>query len=67
MIELAETVVRLVGGKSKVVHGPLPSDDPKQRQPDISLAKATFDWEPKVNLEDGLKETIAYFRHRLQA
>jgi UDP-glucuronate decarboxylase len=67
MLELAETVVRLVGGKSKVVHGPLPSDDPKQRQPDISLAKATFDWEPKVNLEDGLKETIAYFRHRLQA
>ncbi len=67
MLELAETVLRLVGGTSKIEHRPLPSDDPKQRQPDISLAKATFDWEPKVALEDGLKETIAYFRHRLQA
>jgi UDP-glucuronate decarboxylase len=67
MLELAETIVRLVGGKSSIEYRPLPSDDPKQRQPDISLAKATFDWEPKVNLEDGLKETIAYFRHRLQA
>ncbi len=66
MLELAETVLRLVGGSSKIVHRPLPSDDPKQRQPDISLAKATFDWEPKVCLEDGLKETIAYFRQRLQ-
>ena len=67
MLELAETVLRLVGGHSTIEFRPLPSDDPKQRQPDISLAKSTFDWEPKVCLEDGLKETIAYFRHRLQA
>uniref|UniRef100_UPI001FA7994B NAD-dependent epimerase/dehydratase family protein n=2 Tax=Stenotrophomonas TaxID=40323 RepID=UPI001FA7994B len=66
MLELAETVLRLVGGTSSIEYRPLPSDDPKQRQPDIRLAKATFDWEPKVGLEDGLKETIAYFRHRLQ-
>jgi UDP-glucuronate decarboxylase len=45
----------------------LPQDDPKQRQPDISLAKAKLDWEPKVELEDGLKETIQYFKKLLQA
>lgn len=67
MLELAETVLRLVGGASKIEYRPLPSDDPRQRQPDISLAKADLGWEPKVGLEDGLKETIAYFRHRLQA
>jgi UDP-glucuronate decarboxylase len=62
MLELAEKVVALVGGKSKVVFAPLPEDDPKQRQPDITLAKKMFGWSPKVPLEDGLKETIAYFR-----
>jgi UDP-glucuronate decarboxylase len=62
MLELAETVLRLVGGKSKLVFGPLPTDDPKQRQPDISLAQNELSWQPKINLEDGLKETIAYFR-----
>ena len=67
MLELAETVLRLVGGASKIEFRPLPSDDPRQRQPDISLAKADLGWEPKIGLEDGLKETIAYFRHRLQA
>ncbi|MNR54887.1 GDP-L-fucose synthase [compost metagenome] len=66
MLQLAETVIRLVGGKSKIVFQPLPSDDPKQRQPDISLAKKELDWEPGINLEDGLKETIAYFRKRLE-
>ncbi len=66
MLQLAETVLRLVGGKSKLVFEPLPSDDPKQRQPDISLAKDKLGWEPKVALEDGLKETIAYFRKRLE-
>ena len=63
IIELAEAVTRLAGSRSKLVYRPLPSDDPKQRQPDITLAKATLDWEPKVDLENGLKETIAYFRY----
>jgi UDP-glucuronate decarboxylase len=61
MLGLAETVLRLAGGRSKLVHKPLPEDDPKQRQPDITLAKSVLRWEPKVTLEDGLKETIHYF------
>lgn len=65
MLALAETVLRLVGGKSKLSFHPLPEDDPRQRQPDIALAKATLGWEPKVGLEDGLKETIDYFRKLL--
>lgn len=66
MLELAEKVLQLVGGKSKIAYMPLPSDDPKQRQPDISLAKDKISWEPKVALEDGLKETVAYFKALLQ-
>jgi len=62
MLELAETVIRLTGSQSKLKFEPLPQDDPQQRRPDISLARSTLEWEPKVNLEDGLKETIAYFR-----
>jgi UDP-glucuronate decarboxylase len=62
MLELAEKVITLTGSHSRLVHLPLPSDDPKQRQPNIELAKSHLDWEPKVCLEDGLKETIAYFR-----
>ena len=65
MMELAELTVKLVGGPSKVVHRPLPSDDPKQRQPDITLARQVLGWEPAVPLEEGLKRTIAYFRTRL--
>lgn len=65
MLELAEKVLSLVGGESKLTFYPLPADDPKQRQPDITLAKSRLKWEPKVNLEDGLKETIAYFRKLL--
>ncbi len=65
MLELAENVLRLVGSKSKLTFKPLPQDDPRQRQPDISLAKDKLGWQPKVNLEDGLKETIAYFRKTL--
>jgi UDP-glucuronate decarboxylase len=67
MLALAETVLRLVGGQSKLVFRPLPADDPRQRQPDISLARDRLGWEPKVALEDGLKHTIAYFRSVLAA
>jgi UDP-glucuronate decarboxylase len=62
MLELAEKVITLVGGKSKLVFMPLPSDDPKQRKPDISKAKEALSWEPKVTLDDGLNETVKYFR-----
>jgi UDP-glucuronate decarboxylase len=65
MIELAEKVLRLTSSKSRLVHKPLPADDPKQRRPDISLAKAKLGWEPKIALDDGLAETIAYFRKLL--
>ena len=61
MIELAELVLRLTGSKSKLIFKDLPQDDPKQRKPDIALAQTKLDWAPKVNLEDGLKETISYF------
>ena len=62
MLELAEKVISIVGGKSRIVHMPLPSDDPKQRQPDITLARKQLSWEPKVTLEDGLRRTIEYFK-----
>ena len=65
MLELAENVLRLVGSKSKLAFKPLPTDDPRQRQPNITLAKEKLGWEPKVKLEDGLKETITYFRNLL--
>jgi len=59
---LAEMVIELTGSKSKLAHLPLPKDDPLQRRPDITLAKATLGWEPTVELRDGLAKTIAYFR-----
>jgi UDP-glucuronate decarboxylase len=65
MLELAELVLKKVGGKSKVTNLPLPADDPKQRRPDITLAKEALGWEPKVPLEDGLDRTIAYFRQAI--
>jgi UDP-glucuronate decarboxylase len=65
MLQLAELTVKLIGGKSKIVHQPLPPDDPKQRRPDISLARRTLKWKPVVALEEGLKRTIAYFRGRV--
>lgn len=65
MIELAEKVLRLTGSKSKLIHLPLPQDDPKQRRPDISRAQACLDWQPNVQLEEGLKHTIAYFKNVL--
>jgi len=61
MLELAQTVIELTGARSELVFQPLPSDDPRQRQPDNSLAKATLDWSPKVELREGLTRTIAYF------
>jgi UDP-glucuronate decarboxylase len=54
-------VIDLTGSKSKLVHQPLPSDDPKQRQPDIAKAEQVLGWQPKVQLKDGLARTIAYF------
>ncbi|HTQ32455.1 MAG TPA: UDP-glucuronic acid decarboxylase family protein [Opitutaceae bacterium] len=65
MQELAELTLKLVGGKSKIVHRPLPADDPKQRRPDITLAKKILKWTPAVPLEEGLKRTISYFRPRV--
>ena len=64
VLEFAETIRRLTLAKSPIVHRPLPVDDPKQRRPDITLAKKILGWEPKVGLEEGLKDTIAYFASR---
>jgi UDP-glucuronate decarboxylase len=65
MQELADLTLKLVGSRSKVVHKPLPPDDPKQRRPDITLAKRLLKWKPTVQLEEGLKRTIEYFRGRV--
>jgi UDP-glucuronate decarboxylase len=62
ILQLAEMVIRMTGSKSKIVYQPLPSDDPLQRKPDISKAKSILGWEPKIQLEEGLKHTIEYFR-----
>jgi UDP-glucuronate decarboxylase len=67
MLELAEQVIKTVGGKSKLVFMPLPTDDPKQRQPNITLAQTKLSWQPSVQLADGLKETTSYFRNLLNA
>ena len=66
ILEFAERIRRLTGTKSPIVHEPLPQDDPKQRKPDISKAWSLLGWQPRVALEDGLRETIQYFR-RVQA
>lgn len=65
ILELAEKVIQMTGSKSRIVYHPLPADDPMQRQPDISLARKTLQWEPKIELEEGLKKTIAYFESQL--
>jgi UDP-glucuronate decarboxylase len=62
VLELAEKVIRLTGSKSKIVYKPLPEDDPIQRRPDITLAKKELSWEPKIELEEGLKKTIEWFK-----
>ena len=61
--KLAEKVIEMTGLKSKIVYMPLPEDDPKQRQPNITLAKQKLNWEPKIDLEEGLKKTIEYFKN----
>jgi UDP-glucuronate decarboxylase len=65
MLELAELVLKIVGGRSKLVFRPLPADDPRQRRPDIQLAQDNLAWTPKVDLEDGIRETVSYFRASL--
>lgn len=66
MLELAEEVLRQVDGSSRITHQPLPGDDPKQRQPDITRARTLLDWEPRVALAEGLTKTIEYFRGQLE-
>jgi dTDP-glucose 4,6-dehydratase len=63
--EIAETIIRMTGSKSKVTYKPLPTDDPKQRRPDITRAKTLLHWEPKVQLQEGLVKTIEYFRTKV--
>ena len=63
MLELAEKVIKLTGSSSKIVHKPLPADDPKQRRPNIDLAKNKLFWEPEIDLDEGLEKTIDYFRN----
>ena len=65
MLELAEMVLRLTQSKSAITFSPLPQDDPKQRKPDITLAQNSLNWRPRVSLEDGLRETISYFKVKL--
>ena len=65
MLEFAEEIIKATGSKSKIVHRPLPQDDPKQRRPDIARAKKLLKWEPQVPLAEGLESTIAYFRKKV--
>jgi UDP-glucuronate decarboxylase len=65
VIELAQMTLDLIGSRSRIVHRPLPENDPKQRQPDISLAQKLLDWKPHVPLKEGLAKTIAYFESLL--
>jgi len=65
--QLAETVLEMVGSKSKIINKPLPSDDPRQRQPDISRAREILGWEPTIKLTDGLKPTIEYFANEIRS
>jgi UDP-glucuronate decarboxylase len=63
--ELAEKIVQMTGSRSRLSFEPLPQDDPRQRRPDIGLARSTLDWSPGIQLEEGLKHTIAYFQSTL--
>ena len=66
ILELAQKVISLTGSSSKIVYEPLPQDDPKQRKPDIALAKKALDWQPQTDLEEGLKKTISYFEQLIE-
>jgi len=66
ILELAQKVIQLTGSKSKIVNKALPQDDPRQRKPDIALAERTLQWRPTIDLESGLKKTIAYFDQLLK-
>ena len=66
ILDLAQTIIDLTGSKTKIVHKDLPADDPRQRQPDITLARNLLDWKPTMPLEDGLKKTISYFERLLR-
>jgi UDP-glucuronate decarboxylase len=66
ILELAELTIELCGSSSEIVYKPLPSDDPRRRRPDITLAKSALGWEPRTSLEDGLRATIAYFQKLLE-
>jgi dTDP-glucose 4,6-dehydratase len=63
--DIAREILRLTGASSKIVYRPLPEDDPKVRQPDITKARTLLGWEPKVKLEDGLRQTLAYFKEKV--
>ena len=65
ILELAEKIISLTGSTAKIIHQPLPADDPLQRQPNIALAKGQLGWEPKIQLDEGLRRTIAYFKENL--
>jgi len=67
LLEMAEKILQVTGSKSKIVFKPLPEDDPKVRKPDITQAKKLLDWEPKVKLEEGLRDTVDYFRKSIDA
>jgi dTDP-glucose 4,6-dehydratase len=63
--EIARTIIRLVGSTSRIVYRPLPVDDPKQRRPDITRARTLLQWEPKVDLEEGLLKAVDYFKQKV--
>jgi dTDP-glucose 4,6-dehydratase len=65
ILEFAEEILRLTGSHSRIVHRPLPADDPKQRKPDISLARRLLGWEPRVSREEGLRRTIEHYKKKL--
>ena len=67
ILEFAERIIRLTNSNSKIIHKPLPSDDPTRRRPDITLAKEKLGWEPKVDIDEGLMKTIEYFDKLLKS
>jgi dTDP-glucose 4,6-dehydratase len=67
LLQFAEEIIKLTGTNQKIVYHPLPKDDPKQRKPDITLAKKLLDWEPKVDRAEGLKRTYEYFKSEMEA